>query len=359
MRRLFIIISILLSVIVQAYAQNVTVEARIDSIAILVGQQTGYHVGVTVKEGKKVQFPVFSPSQPITPGVEVVETQPSDTQKLDDGFLRVSAHYILTSFDDTLYYIPPFKVKVDNKQYESKSLALKVLTMDVDTLHPNQFFPPKDIQNNPFLWSEWSSLIWLSVGVLVLYVLCLMMFFRLKSKKPIIFHVKIVKLIPPHQKALTSIEQIKREGNTQTAEDAKRYYTHLTDALRKYMNERFGFNAMEMTSSEIIERLKKEKDQQKIEELTMLFETADLVKFAKFSVGVNENDHNLISAINFINETKQENLPTEERIQPTVTEQDKQTIRTRMLLKCGLAIFGTVATALFVYVVWQLILLIS
>ena len=158
---------------------------------------------------------------------------------------------------------------------------------------------------------------------------------------------------------MTSIEQIKREGNTQTPEDAKRYYTHLTDALRRYMNERFGFNAMEMTSREIIERLKKEKDQQKIEELTMLFETADLVKFAKFSVGVSENDNNLISAINFINETKQENLPTEERIQPTVTEQDKQTIRTRMWLKCGLAVFGTVATALFAYVVWQLILLIS
>ena len=325
-----------MSVAVPTFAQKVTVEAMIDSIAILVGQQTGYHVGVTVKEGKKVQFPVFSPSQQITPGVEVVETLPSDTQKLDDGFLKVSAHYILTSFDDTLYYIPPFKVKVDNQQYESKSLALKVLTMDVDTLHPNQFFPQKDIQNNPFLWSEWSTLIWLSLGVLLLYILCLMMFFRLKSKKPIIFRVKIVKIIPPHQKALTSIEQIKREGNTQTPEDA-----------------------MEMTSREIIERLKKEKDQQKIEELTMLFETADLVKFAKFSVGVSENDNNLISAINFINETKQENLPTEERIQPTVTEQDKQTIRTRMWLKCGLAVFGTVATALFAYVVWQLILLIS
>lgn len=357
MKQLSLSIIILLCSLLPAFGQKVSVESELDSIAIFVGQQTGYHLGVTVKEGQNVKFPIFQPSQMMTPGVEVVETLPSDTQKLDDGFIRVSAHYLLTSFDDTLYYLPPMKVKVDNKEYESKSLALKVLTIEVDTLHPNQFFPQKDIQNNPFMWSEWSSLIWWSVLVLALYVLVIMMYMRLKSKKPIIFSVKIVKIVPPHQKALSSIEEIKTQHVTASPEDAKRYYTQLTDALRKYMNERFGFNAMEMTSSEIIERLKKEKDQQKIDELTMLFETADLVKFAKHSVGVSENDHNLLSAINFINETKQDNLPTEERIQPTVTEQDRQTIRTRISLKWGIGIVGIVATGLFAYVVWQLALL--
>ena len=96
-------------------AQNVSVEAKIDSTVIFVGQQTGFHLGVTVKEGQKVQFPQFEPLQQIIPGIEVVETLPSDTQKLDDGFVRVSAHYTLTSFDDTLYYIPSVKVKVNGK----------------------------------------------------------------------------------------------------------------------------------------------------------------------------------------------------------------------------------------------------
>ncbi len=34
---------------------------------------------------------------------------------------------------------------------------------------------------------------------------------------------------------------------------SKEYYTELTDTLRTYIQDRFGFNAMEMTSSEIIE----------------------------------------------------------------------------------------------------------
>ena len=336
-------------------AQKVSVEAKIDSTAIFVGQQTGFHLGVTIKEGQKVQFPQFEPLQYIIPGIEVVETLPSDTQKLDDGYVRVSAHYTLTSFDDTLYYIPAVKVKVDGKEFESKSLALKVLTVKVDTLHPNQFFGPKDVQDNPFVWEEWSRLLWLSAVEFILFIIALLMFMRLKSEKPIVFKVKIIKRVPAHQKALNSIEEIKTKSTTMTVDDAKAYYTHLTDTLRRYMMERFGFNAMEMTSAEIISRLRQEEDQTKINELTMLFETADLVKFAKYSVGVNENDHNLISAIDFINTTKQENAPTEERIEPTVTEQDKQTIRNRKILKWTLVAVILANVALLVYVFWQLI----
>ena len=336
-------------------AQKVSVEAKIDSTAIFVGQQTGFHLGVTIKEGQKVQFPQFEPLQYIIPGIEVVETLPSDTQKLDDGYVRVSAHYTLTSFDDTLYYIPAVKVKVDGKEFESKSLALKVLTVKVDTLHPNQFFGPKDVQDNPFVWEEWSRLLWLSAVEFILFIVALLMFMRLKSEKPIVFKVKIIKRVPAHQKALNSIEEIKTKSTTLTVDDAKAYYTHLTDTLRRYMMERFGFNAMEMTSAEIISRLRQEEDQTKINELTMLFETADLVKFAKYSVGVNENDHNLISAIDFINTTKQENAPTEERIEPTVTEQDKQTIRNRKILKWTLVAVILANVALLVYVFWQLI----
>ena len=49
---------------------------------------------------------------------------------------------------------------------------------------------------------------------------------------------------------------------------------------------------MEMTSGEIIERLMASHDRAAIEELKELFNTADLVKFAKYSTLINENDKN-------------------------------------------------------------------
>ena len=69
---------------------------------------------------------------------------------------------------------------------------------------------------------------------------------------------------------------------------------------------------MEMTSSDIIFHLKESGDQKMIAELTELFQTADLVKFAKYSTLINENDLNLVNAVNFIDQTKTDSLPTEE-----------------------------------------------
>ena len=331
------------------------VEARIDSIQILVGEQTGYHLSATIKPGQRVMFPQWKPQQMITPGVEVVEAPRVDTVDANDGFIKVTQHLVLTSFEDTLYYIPKQEIKIDNKTLQTNNLALKVLTVEVDTLHPNQFFGPKDIQENPFLWKEWVKLLWLAVLAVFIYVMLWLAYIRLKSNKPFKFKVRIIKRVPPHQKALTAIQALKDEKVSINAEDdSKEYYTQLTDALRTYMQERFGFNAKEMTSAEIISRLEQEEDKDKIEELTALFQTADLVKFAKYSTGMTEKDRNLVSAIDFINQTKQENVPTEERVEPTITKQQRQTMHIRTSLKWAIAIMIIIATALIVYVCWQL-----
>ena len=60
-----------------------------------------------------------------------------------------------------------------------------------------------------------------------------------------------------------------------------------------------------MTSSEIIDQLLEMNDKEAISDLKLLFQTADVVKFAKHNPQMNENDANLINAIDFINETKQ------------------------------------------------------
>ena len=331
---------------------QVTVESKIDSIEIFIGEQAHMTVDVTMKKGQKLVFPVFKPSEMITPGVEVLEQSDADTSKLDNDMIKVSKQYTLTSFDEKLYYLPPMKVKVNGKEYASKNLALKVLTVPVDTLHPNQFFPPKDVQTNPFLWSEWSLSFWLSVLMLLLIVLAFYLRQRLYDNKPIIAKVRIVKKVLPHQRAMQEIEQTKADKMVMS-EDQKAYYTKLTDTLRKYIEERFGFNAMEMTSTEIIMKLQETGDRKMIDELRELFMTADLVKFAKYSTLINENDSNLVNAIEFINTTKIENQPTEERIEPTLTEQDKRSIRSRIIIKCILAAIAVACIIILVYVLYQ------
>ena len=337
---------------------QVSVEAEIDSIQIFVGQQAHVTISATAKENAKVEFPQFKPTQYVTPGVEVLDCKELEKKEQDNGFVTRRVVYTMTSFDDTLYYLPPMEVKIDGKPYQSKSLALKVLTIEVDTLHAEQFFGPKDVQDNPFQWSDWSLPFWLSVLMLVLLAVGYYLYLRLRDNKPIISHIRIVKRLLPHQKAMKEIEQIKADKMV-TSENSKEYYTKLTDTLRKYIEERYGFSAMEMTSSEIIERLTSAQDQKALDELRQLFTTADLVKFAKYSTLINENDANLVNAIEFINQTKLENVPVEETVKPQLSEEDQRSQKTRRVLKTVISVIGVISLAIFGYVVYTLYMLLG
>ena len=345
--RQYVLLIVLIASSLRCLSQS-SVTAKIEPIEMMIGEQATVTLTVQTADDAKVDWPTFQPRQMLVPGVEVL-----NTQRTSDHTMVIT----LTSFDGNLYHLPPFKVKINGKEQQSADLALKVVEIEVDTTQLNKFFPPKDVQDNPFLWSDWSLSFWLSVLLLVLIALCGYLYLRLRDNKPVISHIKIVKRLLPHQKAMKEIEQIKADRMV-ASENAKEYYTKLTDTLRKYIEERYGFSAMEMTSSEIIERLTAAGDQQSLDELRQLFTTADLVKFAKYSTMINENDANLVSAIDFINQTKLENQPVEEVQKPVLSEADQRSQKERRVLKMVIWGIVSVAVLLFCYIVysvWQLL----
>ena len=206
---------------------QVQVEQRIDSIEMLIGEQTLLHLQVTMKNGQRATLPHFKPGQHITPGVEVLGQHDHDTLNLGNGMVQIGRDYTLTSFDERLYPIPALNVKVNGRSYRGNQLALKVQTVEVDTLHPNQFFPPKDVQDNPFRWSEWSLLFWLGVLLVVLSAFAAYVFYRWRQNKPIVATIRVVKRVPVHQKALAQIEEIKHEHTEhREAQKGLLYKTH-------------------------------------------------------------------------------------------------------------------------------------
>ena len=348
MRRLFI--TYLLATAAIITSAQVKVESEISSVEMLVGQQVQLTVSATAAEDAVVEFPQ---SATLPEGIEYLGTINLPDESAADGMVKRQRGYVLTSFDDTLYYLPPFEVKVDGKVYPTKKLALKVLTVDVDTTNYEQYYGPKDVQDNPFDWEldDWAKPFWLSVVMLVLMAMAYYLYIRLRDNKPVIARIRIVKRLLPHQKAMKAIEEIKAEKMI-TAEDPKEYYTRLTDTLRKYIEERYGFSAMEMTSSEIIERLMQTDDPQTLSELRQLFLTADLVKFAKYSTLINENDANLVSAIDFINKTKVEVPVSEQEMKPQLTAEEQRTKNSRIALKTSIAVVCVACVLLFGYIAY-------
>ena len=337
---------------------QVIFEARLDTMVMLLGEQRELTLDVTCGAKQKLKMPDFRPQQPLVDEVEIVELLGTDTTFLDEGKrMQVLQRYTITAWDSAFVLLPPFMVEVDGKPYQSKELALKVLTLDVDTVHTDRFFPPKDIQNNPFSWDDWKPVFWFLAINQVLALVLLWLYSHWRQNKPLIQIIRRKRKLPPHQVAMNEIERIKGERKW-AEEDSKEYYTQLTETLRNYIHERYGFNAMEMTSSEIIERLLQEQDETALAELRQLFQTADLVKFAKYTTMINENDANLVSAIDFINQTKIEvdpNLPEEEVIIPESVKQIQARSLTVKIVMGVLVVVALVAIGYALYLAIDLI----
>ncbi|MDR0988296.1 MAG: hypothetical protein LBM06_02390 [Prevotellaceae bacterium] len=343
-----IFLSILWSLwIGRATAQSVTVEATIDSTEIYLGQQTNILLRVALDANKRAIFPLYRDT--LVHGVEMVAQPKPDTTYLDNHKrMEIIQRYLITSFDPNLYYLPPMKVQVDSTTYSSQSLALKVYDVAVDTTDVDKFYGPKSQMRPPFVWEDWYG----ALSCIILYIpfaaLLAFLIKRLIDNKPIIRKVKVKAKLPPHQLAMQEIERIKSEKLSQK-EDTKTYYTELTDTLRAYIKERFNFNALEMTSAEIIEQLLRQ-DEAAIVDLKKLFQTADLVKFAKHHPQLNENDANLLHAINFINETK-EQIDINTKPQPTeITIIEKRPLRMKILLIAGIIAIAAALIAAFTYI---------
>lgn len=340
---------------IAAAMAQVTVDATLDSAQIFIGQRVGITLEVSADSKKEIHLPEYDSLQLIVPGIEYVNATKVDTNWLNEGKRMVlTRKYYITSFDSALYYLPPMQVLCDTARYSSKSLALKVYTFDVDTAHVDSIFPTYGIMEPAFSYEELKPVLYATVGIALLVLILIYVIIRLKDNKPIIRRIQLKKRLAPHKVAMDKIEQIKQDELARD-DDPKLYYTELTDTLRQYITERFGFNAMELTTAEIVDRLYASEDQTAIEELHELFLTADLVKFAKYRTEINENDRNLLTAIDYINQTKKE-----EDVKPQPEEivvEEKTSKQTKMVIIGAVTVVSVAVIGLLAYLTYKLILM--
>lgn len=296
-RGFFLFLLLFLPLLTQA---QVIVTARLDTANILIGEQVDLTVRCTAGSRQNIVLPLFQPGDTLVTGVEVVANGRVDSTFANGGQrLTLTRRYRITSFDSAVYALPPFAVQVDGKVYRSNgTVGLKVNTVAVDTTHVENFRGPHTVVNEPFAWTwRLSLLAFLAAFLLVgaLAALARLSDPRLITRRVIIFPPK-----PAHETALQNINRIQREREP----DAKSYYMQLTDALRTYLHDRFGFNACEMTTAEIIDELYASGNEEALAELRTVLQTADLVKFARHEAPLSEQDRHLAEAMDYVQSTK-------------------------------------------------------
>ncbi len=326
---------------IKLHAQTV-VRASIDTASILIGEQVQVTIKCNTSARSQVAFPAFNPMQEIMPGVEFVNCTNTDTVFSNGGQrMELTKRYTITSFDSALYALPPFEVTVDGAKVLSKgSVGLKVNTIPVDTVHVDQIRAPHGVVNQPFEW-EWKRLA-LVLSIWAFAALALLAWIRYTDPRLITRKVVIHPPVPAHITALSNIQKMEAEKNDA---DLKEYYMELTNTLRRYIQQRFGFNAREMTTSEIIGKLTLSHNKQALNELKEVLTQADLVKFAKLAPSKDDRNHNLMQALDYVQSTKPEAEQNEAPRVAYLSLTDEKQSKVRMAILLGAA-FSTLAMAI-------------
>lgn len=118
------------------------------------------------------------------------------------------------------------------------------------------------------------------------------------------FISKPKEVTPPYDLAIQRLQQLQTRNLPGSGRE-KEYYTELTDILRQYLDGRFGINAMEMSSTQIIDTLRHNKETRPGSDLMkQILEIADFVKFAKVRPLPDDNVRSFNSAMKFVEDSK-------------------------------------------------------
>lgn len=288
-----------------ASASNTLVSAKMDSTVLLMGKKTAIHVEVVQDKGAKGYF-TNEEDKMLTGFVEVSERTAPDTIDLGNDRIQINRDIIVQSFDSGMYVIPALKYVVGKDTFKSSELTLKVIPVKIDSMTNVHDYKP--VAEPPFFLTDYIPEFILKYWWLILLVLLVIaggVYAYIKWFKtgelPLI---KKVKLIPPYDEAIMNLTQLKSEHLWEAGQD-KEYFTRLTDILRNYIERRFDVNAKEMTTSQLVEALRKNEETMPVnEQLTKILEMADFVKFAKMRPMPEDNEVAYQRALNFVNETK-------------------------------------------------------
>lgn len=298
----FLFIALIFISVCSLQAQNLSVTAQIDSSVIAIGGQTALTFEINQLPGNKVICPLFSDT--LLRGIEIVEPLRSDTSVADNGNVLIKQRYVITSFEDSLYYIPPYPFVFNGDTVWTKSLSLKVVQpFQIDTATAQI----ADIKNVMEPKRNWKAIARIALIILLLIIASILThyFYKKYFKKKSTDNISPELLLPASVVAISKLDKIKNEKAWQQNR-TKEFHTEITDTLRVYIERIYDLPCMEMTSEEIIEHLNHLKFENKkaYSALIQILKLADLVKFAKWEATPDEHELSLANVYLFVNETK-------------------------------------------------------
>jgi hypothetical protein len=300
---------------VELKAQEVEVNAKIDTNRILIGDQINYYLEILQSENAKVLYPDLEKQFPRE--IEIIESGKPDTTFLEDeNRLRIRQKIRVTSFDTGKVIIPSlsFRYQYGNQLDSLRTFPKSLIVQSVNVDTTKTIFDIKGPFGAPITFRELLPYIGGFLGLVILG-LAIFYFLRYRKKKQSEEEQVTKPKEPAHIIALRELDKLKEEKLWQKG-DIKLFYTRLTDILRNYLWLRYDIKTLERTTDEILQSLRNTgfDNEELFKKLEDTLHEADLVKFAKWHPESTENEKNLEMAYEFVNKTKfEEKLRDEEQ----------------------------------------------
>lgn len=284
---------------------NLYVEAKPGADSIKIGGQTNLVFLITTTRDFFWQWPDFTDR--ISEKVEIVTQTGIDTlTQRKSELITLRKELIITSFDSGYHAVAPF-----NFRYKSlddtvwTNLETLPFLLYVEGFEVDMSASIRDIKGPvraPVTFSE--ILPWLLAAIALSIGIWLYFYYLKKKRERILLRPKPVKPgLPPHTIALDALDALRSMKLWQNGK-VKEYHSELTDIIRQYLEGRYKVMAPEMTSSEIMEAVYlKPVPNKALQHLQIIFERADLVKFAKSLPLPAEHEESLMFALEFIRAT--------------------------------------------------------
>lgn len=288
--------------------QEISVSASFDTSAIYLGDQINFSVVIDQPADVSVTLPFLKDT--LAKNIEILSGPEIDTAFIENGKIRITEKYLITSFDSGHYVVTPVYAEITDhagiKRFFSGYSEINVLRVDITPTDTSQaIFDIVRPYRAPVTFGELVPWLLLSVIIAVLIWLLIRIYRRFgKKSKEVIIPENIE---PAHVIAFRELERLKEEKLWQSGE-TKKYYTRLTEILRKYLENRFDVFSMELTTSETLDALLKTNfsNNDAFHKLKHVLTSADFVKFAKFKPEPSDNESNFEFAWGFVLETKKE-----------------------------------------------------
>ena len=291
-------------------AAPVMIKATLDSATMTMGYVSPLKVEV-VKDrdakGSMTLYEALAQSGRATllgDTVEIAQLARPDTSDIGSGRVQIDYHLGVQVFDSGAYKLPPFVYSSGSDTARSKQLYIKIVPVKVtaeDKISP--MTPVQEPQGKSIFDNlpDWLYYWWWVLPLLALLIFLFIWALRRYKKTGSILPPKAP--TPPHILALDRLRRLKQRRLWEDGRE-KDYYSALTDILRAYLDGRFGIKALEMTSSQIKERLADDPTlRDSREKIRQVLDMADYVKFAKVRPLPDDNVKAYDNAVKFVEDT--------------------------------------------------------